>query len=134
MAINKVIMTGRLTACPELKQTPSGVTVCSFTIAQNNGKDRAAEFFDCIAWRQTAEFLSKYFRKGDGIEIVGRLQSRAYEKDNVKRKIYEVVCDVVSFSMGKANSDDTTVQNSYIPDAYQSVQTSDYETDDDVPF
>ena len=134
MAINKVIMTGRLTACPELKQTPGGVPVCSFTIAQNNGKDRAAEFFDCIAWRQTAEFLSKYFRKGDGIEIVGRLQSRTYEKDNVKRKIYEVVCDVVSFSAGKANSDDTTAQNSYIPDAYQAVQKSDYEPDDDVPF
>ena len=134
MAINKVIMTGRLTACPELKQTPSGVTVCSFTIAQNNGKDRAAEFFDCIAWRQTAEFLSRYFRKGDGIEIVGRLQSRTYEKDNVKRKIYEVVCDAVSFPAGKANSDDTTAQNSYIPDAYQTTQTSDYEHDDDLPF
>ena len=134
MAINKVIMTGRLTACPELKQTLGGVPVCSFTIAQNNGKDRAAEFFDCIAWRQAAEFISKYFRKGDGIEIVGRLQSRTYEKDNVKRKIYEVVCDAVSFPMGKANGDDTTVQNSYIPEAYQAVQTSDYESDDDVPF
>lgn len=124
MAINKVIMTGRLTACPELKQTPSGVSVCSFTIAQNKGKDAAADFFDCIAWRQTAEFVSRYFKKGDGIEIDGRLTCRTFEKDNVKRKVYEIECKEVFFPAGKAKHDET-------PSGPNCEQFS---PDDDLPY
>lgn len=131
MAINKVIMTGRLTACPELKQTPAGVSVCSFTIAQNKDKEGAADFFDCVAWRHTAEFVCKYFNKGDGIEIIGSLQIRTYEKNNVKQKKYEILCDTVYFPVGKAKSGDTSANNSYIPDAVQPVP--DY-ADDDTPF
>lgn len=130
MAINKVIMTGRLTAEPELKQTPNGVHLCSFSIAQNRGKDAPPAFFDCVAWRQTAEFICRYFHKGDGIEIVGYLDCRTYNKDGYKRKIVEVVCDDVSFPTGKANREASApVPYSPPPANYEEVYP-----DDELPF
>ena len=98
--INKVIMTGRFTADPELKQTATGTAVTSFTLAQNKGEGKA-DFFNFTAWKGTAEFICKYFHKGDGIEVEGHLSVRAYEKDGVKRTAYEIVCDRVDFPMGK---------------------------------
>lgn len=122
MAINKVILTGRLTAEPELRQTPTGVFVCPFSIAQNKGKDAPPDFFDCVAWRQTAEFVTRYFHKGDGIEIVGHLECRTYEKKGVKCKAVEVVCDSVAFPVGRANREAAPVSYNQPSEAYEEVE------------
>lgn len=103
--MNKTILTGRLTADPELKKTTSGISVVSFTIAVDRpaakGEEKQADFFDCVAWRQTAEFLSKWFCKGKPIGIDGHLQTRTYtNKDNRKIKLTEVVADNVEFLPG----------------------------------
>lgn len=101
---NKTILGGRLTATPELKTTPNGVTVCSFTVAvnRNGAKEQTADFIDCVAWRTTAEFLSKYFTKGSSICVVGSIQTRIYtDKDGNKRKVTEINVDEVRFVDGK---------------------------------
>ena len=103
MAINKVIMTGRFTADPELRTTTNGTSVTSFTLAQNK-PDGKADFFNFTAWKGTAEFICKHFHKGDGIEVEGHLSVRTYEKDGVKHTVYEIVCDQVGFPMGKKES------------------------------
>lgn len=100
MAMNKVILCGRIAKDIELKQTNSGISVTQFSIALNKG-DGKADFFNVVAWRNTAEFISKYFSKGDGICIDGHLTSRQYEKDGAKHTVYEVVADSVSFSEGR---------------------------------
>ncbi len=132
MAINKVIMTGRLTATPELKMTPSGVSVVSFSIAQNR-KD-AVDYFDFVAWRQTAEFICKYFTKGDGIEIVGHLTTRTKEYKGVKYKECVIECDGVAFPVGRAKSDDTPTDTAPQFSAPQTPQFEEVGTDDDLPF
>lgn len=100
--LNKAVMVGRLTADPELRQTPNGVNVCSFRVAVNRpGKDKGTDFIDCVAWRSTAEFICKYFHKGDAIGIDGSIQTRNFEdKNGNKRKAVEVVCAQVSFLPG----------------------------------
>lgn len=101
---NKTILGGRLTATPELKTTPNGVTVCSFTVAvnRNGAKEQTADFIDCVAWRTTAEFVSKYFTKGSSICVVGSIQTRSYtDKDGNKRKVTEINVDEVRFVDGK---------------------------------
>lgn len=100
--LNKAVMVGRLTADPELRQTPNGVNVCSFTVAVNRpGKDKGTDFIDCVAWRSTSEFICKYFHKGDAIGIDGSIQTRNFEdKNGNKRKAVEVLCDQVSFLPG----------------------------------
>lgn len=99
MALNKVILVGRLTADPELRQTDTGVEVSRFSVAVNANKDKT-DFFNVVAWRQTATFLCRYFHKGDGICIDGKLSSRSYEKNGVKHTVYEVIADNVGFSEG----------------------------------
>lgn len=101
--LNKVILGGRLTAETELKQTPQGVSVCTFTLAINRkGKDAQADFINCVAWRGTAEFISKYFKKGNSVCITGQIQVRSYtDKDNNKRYATEVIADEVFFVDGK---------------------------------
>lgn len=106
MAINIVAITGRLTRSPEVRQTQSGVSVCSFTVAVDraykSGEEREADFVDCVAWRHSAEFLQKYFTKGDMIGITGHLQTRNWETDDgQKRKATEIVADSLSFVGGK---------------------------------
>lgn len=103
---NKVILAGRLTRDPELRQTPNGVAVASFSLAVdkpfNKDKERAADFFDCVAWRGTADFVSRYFEKGKPILVEGRLQNNDYtNKDGEKRRRVEVLVDNVSFIGGK---------------------------------
>ena len=83
MSLNKVIMQGRLTADPELKQTPNGILVTSFSLALNKDEGKA-DFFNIVAWRHNAEFICKYFKKGDGIIITGHLSSRSYEKESIQ--------------------------------------------------
>ena len=104
--LNVVIAMGRLTKDPELRVTESGKSVTSFTVAVDNRFDKEkTDFFDVIAWRQTAEFVCKYFRKGSMIAIQGRLATRTWEdKNGNKRKAVEIVADNVSFCGGKNES------------------------------
>lgn len=101
MALNKVILVGRLTQDPELKQTDSGIEVTRFGVAINTAQNKT-DFFDVVAWRQTATFISRYFKKGDGICVDGYLSSRSYEKNGVKHTVYEVVCDKAGFAEGRS--------------------------------
>lgn len=118
--INKVILMGRLVADPELKHTQSDVPVVSTRIAvdrdfKSASGERQADFIDIVCWRERAEFVSRYFRKGNMIAVVGSLQSRQFEtKDGQKRTAYEVVCDQVSFTGEKA-SNAPTAGGSYAP-------------------
>lgn len=105
--LNKVILTGRLTAKPELKSTQSGVNVTSFSLAvgrnfKNGSGEYDTDFINCVAWRNQAEFLCKYFDKGQLVTVVGSLTSRRYEDANGnKRTAFEVVCDEVMFAESK---------------------------------
>jgi single-strand DNA-binding protein len=108
-ALNKVILIGRLTADPELKQTPSGVAVTSFTIAVDRqatkeGK-KETDFINIVAWRKTAEFISKYFNKGSAIIVCGSIQTRSWKDSEGKnRYATEVVASEVSFAEAKKAS------------------------------
>ena len=104
--LNRVILMGRLTADPELKKTNSDISVTSFSLAvdRNYGKgaDRQTDFINCVAWRQTAEFISRYFQKGRMIALEGSLQTRNYEdKTGAKRTAYEVIVDQAYFADSK---------------------------------
>lgn len=101
-SLNKVILIGNLTKDPELKQTPSGTSVVSFSIGVSrkySGADGSKEtdFINVVAWKGTAEFIAKYFRKGNGISIVGSLQVRSYESNGQKRYVTEVVAEEAGF-------------------------------------
>ena len=100
---NNVTLIGRLTATPELRQTTTGKTVVSFCIAVERRFDRAtSDFINIVAWNKTAEFVSKYFAKGDLIALTGSIQTRKYEdKDGNKRTAFEVLADDVSFCGAK---------------------------------
>ena len=101
--INNVTLIGRLTATPELRQTTTGKTVVSFCIAVERRFDRAtSDFINIVAWNKTAEFVGKYFAKGDLIALTGSIQTRKYEdKDGNKRTAFEVLADDVSFCSAK---------------------------------
>lgn len=142
--LNKVILGGRLTSDIELKQTPSGVSVCSFSLAVNRKYskegERQADFINCQAWRSTAEFISKYFGKGSAICIEGSIQTRTWtEKDGQKRYATEVVVDEAMFVDGKNDAQGTETANptNYIPNAYKGPQNANFEAtdvDDGLPF
>ena len=94
--LNCAVVMGRLVADPEVRQTPSGVSVCRFTVAVDRsyvkqGEQRQADFIDILAWRQTAEFVGKYFQKGSMIAVQGSIQTGSYEKDGIKRRTFEMV-------------------------------------------
>lgn len=139
--LNKVILGGRLTADPELKTTPSGVSVCSFSLAVNRKYtkegDQATDFISCTAWRATSEFLVRYFRKGSSVCIVGSIQTRSYtDKDGNKRSATEVIVDEVMFVDSKsdnASASGNAGSQGYMPEAYANG-AADYSDDDDVPF
>ena len=106
---NRVILGGRLTADPELKTTGTGVSVTSFTIAVNrrfsgkNSEEAQADFINCTAWRQQAELITRYFRKGSSICVVGSIQTRSWTDNNgAKRYATEVVVDEVNFVDSKS--------------------------------
>ncbi|WP_040196149.1 single-stranded DNA-binding protein [Candidatus Soleaferrea massiliensis] len=108
--INRAVIVGRLVAEPELRYTPSNTAVLSFTVACNRSyvsKDgqRPTDFIDCVAWRNQAEFVSRYFHKGNAIGIEGRIETRMYQdKNGNNRKAVEVVVDNVSFVESKSAS------------------------------
>lgn len=103
MSLNKAILIGRLTADPELRSTQGGKKVTSFTLAVNrNGKDAGTDFIDIVAWEKTAEFVCRYFRKGQQVAISGRISTRNWEDQNGgKRKAVEVVAEEVHFAESK---------------------------------
>lgn len=107
MSMNRVCIMGRMTKNPELRRTQSGVSVTSFTLAVDDDfKDKSGEkkahFFDCIAWRNTAEFVCQYFGKGRMAVVDGKLQTRDWEaKDGSKRRSVEIVADSVYFGDSK---------------------------------
>ena len=120
MNLNKVILGGRLTADPEIKKTGSGVAVTSFTIAvdRKHSKDseKKADFITIVAWRQTAEFICKYFTKGSAIIICGELQTRSWkDADGKNRYATEVVASEVSFTESKKNSETNSAPAEEIP-------------------
>ncbi|MGN1130433.1 MAG: single-stranded DNA-binding protein [Ruminococcus sp.] len=140
--MNNVALTGRLVADPELKTTPSGVEVTSFRIAVNQnyvkqGEERKADFFNIVAWRQTAAFICRYFHKGDGIDIIGKLQSRSYvANDGTNRYVVEVVADSVEFPLGNSKKEGQEYnQVTAVPSTpSQPVDVSQLTVDDDLPF
>ena len=99
--LNVIALQGRLAADPELRATQNGTPVCSFTLAvQRNiksGDEYPTDWIDCVAWKGTAEFICKYFQKGQLIAVNGTLQTRSYEKDGVKRKTTQVVVQSAYF-------------------------------------
>ena len=121
--LNHITIMGRLTRDPELRRTGSGVAVASFTLAvdrdfgKNENGERETDFIDCVAWRQTGEFVSKYFTKGRMAVVSGRLQIRNWnDKDGNKRRSAEVVADNVYF--GDSKRDDQGGSSSYGGNAY----------------
>ena len=109
--LNHITIMGRLTRDPELRRTGSGIAVASFTVAVDrdfggrDGGERETDFIDCVAWRQTGEFVSKYFTKGSMIVVSGRLQIRNWnDKDGNKRRSAEVVADNVYFGESKRSN------------------------------
>ena len=146
--MNIVGLTGRLTYEPELRATSSGLSVLNFGIAvdrqyQSKGQERQADFIDCQAWRQTAEFISRYFHKGDMIAVEGSIQTNNFtDRDGNKRKSVVVSVNNVSFCGSKEKTclDVNGGNNSYSQPAptYASADNSDFEEivddDDDLPF
>ena len=110
--LNQIVIMGRLTRDPELRRTGSGIAVTSFTLAVDrdfgpkDGGEKETDFIDCVAWRQTGEFVSKYFAKGRMAVVTGRLQIRGWtDKDGNKRRTAEVIADSVYFGDSKKESD-----------------------------
>lgn len=106
MSLNNISIMGRLTRDPEIRRTQSGAAVASFAIACDrdfsNGGERETDFFDCVAWKGTAEFIGKYFTKGSMIVINGRLQSRSWiDKDGRNRRTVEILANSVYFCESK---------------------------------
>jgi len=122
--LNHITIMGRLTRDPELRRTGSGIAVTSFTVAVDrdykSGNEKEVDFIDCVAWRQTGEFVGKYFTKGRMIVVSGRLQTRTWtDKDGNKRKATEVVADNCYFGDSKSESQNAQpASNSYPPPAY----------------
>lgn len=142
--LNCVVLNGRLVNDPELKTTASGISVVSFTIAVARDfvkarEERQADFIDIVAWRNTAEFISKFFFKGSLIAVQGVLQTRMYEdKNGNKRKAVEVVADKVNFCGSKPNENTTTGARAEGrgKSTVENTDADDFETvaEDDLPF
>ena len=148
--LNKVVLCGRLTADPELKQTQSGIAVVTFTLAVNRrfqsrttdgANAQQADFISVVAWRQTAEFISKYFKKGSALCVTGSIQTRSWQDQQGQRRYAtEVVVDEAMFVDSRNESG---MGQGYTPDAYApsfssaAVDAPNFEeikADDDLPF
>ncbi len=142
--LNRVCLLGRLVADPELRTTSSSISVTSFTVAVSrayvkSGAEREADFIDIVAWRNTAEFVCKYFRKGQLVALEGSLQTRTYtDRDGNKRKAVEVVADNVYFAEPKRDGYSQPNDSFQAPaPSYSNGSSSDFEEiagDDDLPF
>lgn len=133
--MNKVTLKGRLTNAPELKKTTSDISVCDFSVAVNRRFNKEqTDFINCQAWRQTAEFIAKYFGKGQEILVNGELHIDKYEKDGETKFITRVVVDEVEFCGSK--SDNKTEKPSAPAEPFEMPQGFENATDvsDELPF
>ncbi len=145
---NKVILGGRLTADPELRQNPSGIAVTTFTVAVNrryskNAEQQQTDFINVVAWRTNAEFISRYFKKGSSICVVGTIQTRSWtDQQGQKRYATEVVADEAHFVDAKGEGPAAGAAQ-YTPDSYSAPSFSseagapkfeEMSNDDDLPF
>jgi single-strand DNA-binding protein len=134
---NNAIMLGRITNDLELKTTPNGVSVLSFSIAvdrryQEKGKDRVSDFFNCVAWRQEAEFISRFFHKGSAILLAGELQNRKYtDKNGVERTAMEIIVERATFTGEKSDKSGNAEEKPTEPTTEQIAPAG---QDDDYPF
>lgn len=134
--LNQVTLTGRLTADPELKTTPSGVAVTSFTIAverkYSRDQQKQTDFIDIVAWRQTAQFICNYFRKGSAICIIGEIQTRSWsDADGRKRRATEVVASEALFCESKKEVENRNPAEAEYPPPTDFAAVDDI---DDFPF
>ena len=139
MSLNKVILMGNMCADPELKQTQSGTSVCSFSIAVNRRFNKEeVDFITILAWRRQAEFICKYFKKGQAIVIVGELQTRNWtDNQGNKRYATEVVADEVSFGGGSKENSSEAKNEPYVPTPYSTQSSQNFEAiplDESLPF
>ena len=149
--LNKVVLAGHLTATPELRQTPNGVSVTSFSIAINRrfsknteGQSQNAnvDFINLVAWRNQAEFITRYFKKGSAICVTGSIQSRSWtDQQGAKRYATEVLVDEAFFVDSSNNQGGYSIQDSFEQPAPQfssapsaETQFEDMSSDDDLPF
>lgn len=149
--LNNISVMGRLTADPEVRQTPNGVSVCSFTIANDKDFKRdgdAPNWIDCVAWRNNAEFIGKYFKKGSLIVVTGSLQTRQYQdKNGNNRKATEIVVNQQYFAESKRSAEENQAAGGFAPAqpaaqatpvSYASADASDFtvtgDAEDDLPF
>lgn len=135
MAINSVALTGRLANDPEIKRTQSGVSVCNFCIAVDrqykSGEEKICDFINCVSWRTTADFVSKWFHKGDGIGVTGSIQTRKWATDSGEnRYATEVLCQQVSFLDGKKNAVEAVQTPIEAAHSYAEIN----EADSELPF
>lgn len=123
--MNNVILTGRLAKDPEVRYTASKKAVASFSVAVDDGKtkdgDRKVVFVTCVAWEKTAEILDQYFKKGDGITLFGKIQTRTYEKDGSKRYVTEVLVNGLEFPIQR--------RETAKPGAFEEI-----DPDEELPF
>ena len=141
---NLVVLTGRLTADPELKTTNTGISVTSFSIAVNRryraGEETQTDFINIVAWRQTAEFITKYFKKGNMIGIEGSIQTRKYtDKNGNNRVVFEVVASNAQFVESKKDSASPAGGMGDEAASFSNADSSDFTEidsglDDDIPF
>lgn len=137
--LNHVILQGRLTKAPELRQTQGGVSYTTFTLAvdrdfKSNGQ-KEADFINCSAWRQTAEFLARYFGKGRMVILEGRIEVRAYQdKDGNKRTAWDVVADRVYFGDSKPSEGSNSIQGDIQDGTEAQEGFSELGDDGDLPF
>ena len=150
--LNKVMLGGRLTADPELKQTPNGIQVATFSIAvsrrfrSGDNSQPTADFFNVTAWRALAEHVSRFYRKGSSIFVIGTLQNRSWtDPQGNKRYATDVIADEIHFVDSRSESQATQNAQPYTPDAYNAAPAystpvgaapnfEEIKTDDDLPF
>lgn len=141
MALNKVIIMGNISNEVELKQTQGGTSVCSFNVAvsrySKDPREAKTDFFTVVAWQQKAEFVSRYFKKGQAILVCGRLENREWsDKNGNKRVSTEIIAEEISFAGNKESS--TEAKNeAYVPSAYSTQNSQNFEDipgDEKLPF
>ena len=142
--LNKVILIGRFTRDPELRSTPQGISTCSFSLAvdrnyQSAGGERQTDFINCVAWRQSAEFISKYFQKGNAICVEGSIQTRSWkDNDGNNRYATDVVVDRSYFVESKKSAQSAPSMEAPVfndsPFGNLPDPISPLGTDDDLPF
>ena len=133
MAFNNIIIHGRLTADPELKQTQSGVSVCNFTVAVDrsykNGEEKQADFFTVVCWRGLADMVAKYFTKGKEIIVSGEMQSRKWQDNEGNNRIaWEIMANSVDFCGSKSDNSGNSATTNSTPKMEEIAE------DDELPF